>query len=329
MTFEDFIHQVIEETRITQERSNDYQIIEDTHNQFENLIKAFLYLSSSADGKKIASSGVEWFLDNYHVIQEAIELIQDDLPENYFNKLPSVGGSSTTPRIYKIARRMAEFYEIELVQNDLHEFLEAYQEEVPIKMSELWAFPLMLRLTLIEILSGTIFDLIENKKAVHNTNNVAFSQLNPSEIVARSLRTLILLDHINWKSFFEVHSLVERILSKDPAGVYPSMDFESRDLYRKKVEHFSEQSNYDEEEIAQIVVNLAEAAKDKSEKSRHIGCYLISDGEVELKKEIDYKYTTAGRIQAFFYKHRTGFYLGSISILTLMVMAGLLFFSSS
>jgi len=329
MNFENFIRHVIEETKITQERSNDYQIIENTHKQFENLKKAFLYLSSSAGAKKIASNGVEWFLDNYHVIQEAIEIIQDDLPENYFNKLPSVGGAPNTPRIYNVARRMVEFYEIELVQNDLQEFLEAYQEEVPLKMSELWAFPLMLRLSLIEILSGTIFDLIENQKAVHSTNNVTFSQLNPSEIVARSLRTLILLDHIEWKSFFEIHSLVERILSKDPAGVYSSMDFESRDLYRKKVEHFSERSNYDEEEIAQTVVSFAKAAKDKSEKSRHIGCYLISDGELELKKEIDYKYTTAGRIQAFFFKHRTGFYLGSIAITTLMVMAGLLYFSSS
>ncbi|HBH12851.1 MAG TPA: hypothetical protein DDX29_07035, partial [Clostridiales bacterium] len=329
MTFEDFIRAVIDETKLIQEKSTDYEIVENTHNHFENLKKAFLELSNSAEAKKIASSGVEWFLDNYHVIQEAIELIQDDLPENYFNKLPSIDGKTNTPRIYIISRRMVEFYEIELVQNDLHEFLNAYQEEAPLKMSELWALPLMLRLCLTEILSGTIFNLIENQKAIHNTNNLEFSELNPSEIVARSLRTLILLDQIDWKSFFEVHSLVEKILSKDPAGVYSSMDFESRDLYRKKVEHFSEQSNYGEEEIAQTAVNFAKAANDEREKYRHVGYYLISDGEDEFKEEINYRYTTAGRIHEYFFKHRTGFYLGTIAFISLLVMGTLLLFSNN
>ncbi|MDW7753744.1 MAG: glucoamylase family protein [Brevefilum sp.] len=329
MTFEDFIRSVIDETKLTQEKSTDYKVVEDTQNYYENLKKAFLELSSSAEAKKIASSGVEWFLDNYHVVQEAIELIQDDLPEIYFSKLPSKDGKPNAPRIYDIARRMVEYYEIELVHNDLHEFLDAYQKEVPLKMSELWALPLMLRLCLIEIISGTIFNLIKNQKVVHSTNNLEFPELDSSEIVARSLRTLILLDQIDWKSFFEVHSLVEKILAEDPGGVYSSMDFESRDIYRKKVEHFSEQSNYGEEEIAQTAVNFAKTANDGREKFKHVGYYLISDGEDDFKEEINYKHTTAGRIHKFFFKHRTGFYLGTITFISFLVMGALLLFSSN
>ncbi|MDY6846151.1 MAG: hypothetical protein SVP52_03330, partial [Chloroflexota bacterium] len=329
MTLEDFVRIVIDETKLSQEKSLNYAIVENTKDHLENLRKAFLALTSSAEKKKIASSGVEWFLDNYHIIQEAIELVQDDLPEDYFNKLPSIDDNKSTPRIYTVARRIFDYYEIELVQNDIHDFLEAYQKEVPLKMSELWALPLMLRLRLIEILSETIFDLVDKQRVAHVTDNLEFPQINPGEIVARALRTLILLDHIDWKLFFEAHSQVEKILYEDPASVYPSMDFESRDQYRKKIEDFAEHSSFDEEEVAQIAVRLANSSPQDNEKARHVGTYLIGDGEALLKEEIGYQYTFSGRIRKFFFKHRTGFYLGSIGLITLLVMAVLLYYSRS
>jgi len=42
MTFKDFIRAVINETKLTQEKSTDYEIVENTHNHFENLKKRFL-----------------------------------------------------------------------------------------------------------------------------------------------------------------------------------------------------------------------------------------------------------------------------------------------
>ena len=328
MTFEDFISEIISETKISKERSINYSIIENTEDHLENLKRAFLILSKNTEKKKIASSGVEWFLDNYHVVVEAVELIRDDLPQDYFGKLPSIDPHMEIPRAYFLAQKIINFYEIEIVQNDLHDFLDAYQEAISLQMSELWALPLMLRLTLVEILSGTVYDLIEDPKEQNQVDNVKFQQIEPGEVVARVLRTLVLFDHIDWKSFIESHSEVEKILSEDPLNVYQRMDFETRDRYRKRIEGLAEKSKFSEREIARVSVDLAQNPQNKGHKAEHVGYYLIGDGEDQLKKTIEYQYDLTSKLEKFFYLHNTGFYLGSIVVITFLFMAALVLLSS-
>jgi glycyl-tRNA synthetase beta subunit len=107
--FKDFVSETIKETKRLKEKSLDYSVIERTKDYLENLSNAFLILSKNAEKKKIASSGVEWFLDNYHVVLEAVELICDDLPQDYFNKLPSIDPGMKIPRVYFLARKIVSF----------------------------------------------------------------------------------------------------------------------------------------------------------------------------------------------------------------------------
>ena len=93
-----------------------------------------------------------------------------------------------------------------------------------------------------------------------------------------SLRRLIQLD---WKKVFEQLSCVEHILRKDPSGVYPEMDFATRDNYRQVIEEFAQRSGNDEQEVAQAAVDMArdgqEDSKNKGEMSQ-VGYYLIGLG---------------------------------------------------
>lgn len=327
MAIEEFIEKLVEYTKSTGPQSDNYSIVEDTDNYLGKLEKAFNYFSNISEKKKIAPSGVEWFLDNYYVIQETIELIRDDLPEEYFNKLPSVGEITHTPRIYHIARVIIAHYKIEVLRNDLDEFLNAYQQFIPLRMSELWALPLMLRLTLIEILSASIFNLIENHKPSPPIENLVFSDIPSDEVIARCLRSLLLFDRIDWKVLFESHSIVEKYLQKDPAKVYPLMDFDTRDIYRKSIENLSENTKRDEAEVAQIVIEMAKNPIDNSKKANHVGFYLIGDGESQLKSELGYKTVFPKRMRKFFFEHNTVFYLGGISLITLIGVLGLVLIS--
>jgi cyclic beta-1,2-glucan synthetase len=72
-----------------------------------------------------------------------------------------------------------------------------------------------------------------------------------------SLRQLALLD---WRQIFEELSRVERVLRMDPAGVYPRMDFETRDRYRCAVEELARGSGEPEIEVAQRAVEMAAQA---------------------------------------------------------------------
>ncbi|MDY6872974.1 MAG: glucoamylase family protein [Chloroflexota bacterium] len=323
MTFDAFIQQLLVDTQPTLPTSDQYDIVKATHRYDVVLARAYEQLSERAEQKKVSSSGVEWFLDNYYVAQEAIEIIQDDLPEDYFDKLPSPEGKAGIPRIYLIAKGIVRHFKIEVVHSNLNRTLTAYQQESVLKMSELWALPLMLRLVLIEALAGTIGDLVEDVPPDADAPQWRHPDLDADEVVARTVRTLVLFDRVIWKDLFEEHARVEAVLRTDPARVYARMDFETRDHYRKQVERLAEHAPVSEMEVAQGAVDLAQGAPDGNPKWGHVGYYLIGDGEDALREKIGFKHTPASRFRQFFYRHNTAIYLGSISALTLLVTLGL------
>jgi len=323
LPFNAFIEKTAEIFKDTNPKSENYSIVEQSDAYLEELEKAYTILSKSTGRRKIISSGVEWFLDNYFLIQKAVELIRDDLPRVYFNKLPSVNKGDNLPRIYQLSKFIIAYYEIELVQNDLNEFLDAFQKHIPLKMSELWALPLMLRLILVEILAGTIFKLIEGEESASDSHSIDFEDIPSDEIIARSLRTLLFLDRTDWKKFFEAHALVEKILDKDPLGVYRRMDFETRDNYRKKVEFLAEHSPLNEQEVSQQVVDLAMRSDASQEYQHHVGFYLIDDGEDILREKIQFKPETSEKFREFFFDHNVALYLGSIGVITALVILAL------
>jgi cyclic beta-1,2-glucan synthetase len=329
LAFNDFIDELVDLSKEITPKSESYSIVRDSDSHLKNLEKAYESLNRFDEKKKIASSGVEWYLDNYYVVLKAIELIRDDLPEVYFKKLPSIKDDPQFPRIYHIAHAILAYYQVELVQNDINEFLTAFQKHISLEMSELWALPLMLRLVLVEILSGTVFHLVEDEKSVSETIIIDENDLSADEIIARALRTLILFDRIDWKKFFESHAQVEKILQKDPLGIYQSMDFDTRDLYRKKIEFLAEHSNLDEKKIAQFAIDLADRPEQPSERTRHVGFYLLDDGAQELQEKIDFKPDLSGRLRQFFFENNTAFYLGSILLLTALVILALILITRS
>jgi cyclic beta-1,2-glucan synthetase len=327
MPFDEFIDKISDQFIETNSQSENYSIIQNSSDYLKNLEKAYSILTKFTEKKKIASSGVEWFLDNYFVIQKAIEIIHDDLPEVYFNKLPSAKGENSIPRIYLIAKNIIAFYEIELVQNDLDQFLNAFQQTVPLKMSELWALPLMLRLVLVELLSESIFKLIGDEEPSSSVRGLEFPHISDDEVIARSLRSLLFFDRLSWKDFFEAHSQVEKILRKDPLGIYTGMDFESRDAYRKKVEYLADCSPSGEDDISKIAIELADHYAGENDYARHVGYYLVDDGEKIIREKINFKAELIEKLRDFFFKHNTGFYLGSIALITVSVLLLLLWVS--
>lgn len=94
----------------------------------------------------------EWLLDNMYVIKASIEEIQKNLPKKYYRELPRL--LSGLPRVYAIAREMVKDTSGKLSQENIISFLNSYQAIHPLKIGELWALPLMLRLALIESITS-------------------------------------------------------------------------------------------------------------------------------------------------------------------------------
>ena len=116
------------------------------------LIANFRTLARAArSGTQITSAG-EWFLDNFHIVEEQIREVRKDLPEDYYKELPklSEGPLAGFPRVYGIAWALIAHTDSVFDIDRLERFVEAYQDVDTLKIGELWAIAITLRITLVE-----------------------------------------------------------------------------------------------------------------------------------------------------------------------------------
>ncbi len=101
--------------------------------------------------RRIAPSG-EWLLDNFYLVTEQIRVARRHLPRGYSTQLPqlSIGASAGRPRVYDIALEAIAHGDGRIDRESLRGFIGAYQSVTALKLGELWAIPIMLRLALIE-----------------------------------------------------------------------------------------------------------------------------------------------------------------------------------
>ena len=104
--------------------------------------------------------------------------------------------------------------------------------------------------------------------------------------ISHSIGSLRLLEATDWRVFVESMSSVEQTLRADPAAVYASMDFVTRDHYRHVIEGLARRSVKSEDHIAQTAIELAQRSTDPEQIDAHVGFYLIDQGLPELEAAI-------------------------------------------
>ena len=142
---------------------------------------------------------------------------------------------------------------------------------------------------------------------------LAASQVTVGNIIG-SMR---LISSLDWRDFFERISLSDAILRQDPAGVYATMDFQTRDGYRHMLERISKRSELSEIEVAERVV---EAAKSSTPVARHIGYHLIGAGRYDFQKSCGYRPYLRSKVHEAVLKNPTTVYLSLIVITTLLFL---------
>ena len=94
----------------------------------------------------------EWMLDNFHLVEEQIQMARRHLPRGYSRELPRLanGPSEGMPRVFDIVLELISHVDAEIEAGPLGAFIDSYQSVDTLKLGELWAIPIMLRLGLIE-----------------------------------------------------------------------------------------------------------------------------------------------------------------------------------
>ncbi len=108
-------------------------------------------VNADAEGRRMAPPA-EWLLDNFYLIEQQIQLARIHLPKRYSRQLPRLakGVMKGYPRVYGMAFELIAHLDGLLDEENTTAFVSAYQSVEALKLGELWAFPIALRLGLIE-----------------------------------------------------------------------------------------------------------------------------------------------------------------------------------
>jgi cellobiose phosphorylase len=93
-----------------------------------------------------------WLLDNFYLIEQQISMARRHLPRGFSSQLPRLadGLSSGFPRIYDLALELISHMDGRVDLDNATHIIVAYQTVEPLTLGELWAFPIMLQLALLE-----------------------------------------------------------------------------------------------------------------------------------------------------------------------------------
>ena len=355
--------------------------------------------------RRITPAG-EWLLDNFYLIEEQIRATRRHLPKGYSRELPRLlnGSSAGLPRVYDIALETISHGDGRVDPESLSSFVAAYQTVTSLKLGELWAIPIMLRLALIEnlrrVAARIAADRIDRNRADYwadqmtetagkdpkslilviadmarsdppmvssfvaelarrlqgqgpalampltwieqrlSESGLTIKQLVQSEnqiqaadqvSISNSIGSLRFLDAMDWRTFVETMSDVERTLREDTGRVYGKMDFPTRDRYRHVVEKIAKSSRLSESEVARKAIQLAHesaAPKDGNQgcddRSAHVGFYLIDKGLAQLEQLAEVRLSFSDALRKLSSRFPLLLYAGTILLMTTIFSGSLL-----
>ena len=108
-------------------------------------------VAAVADGRAITPAA-EWLIDNYHLVEDQIREVRQDLPPTFYRLLPKLasGPFNGYPRVFGLAWAFVAHTDSRFDPDTLRQFVRAYQRVQPLTIGELWAVAITLRIVLVE-----------------------------------------------------------------------------------------------------------------------------------------------------------------------------------
>jgi len=199
----------------------------------ENILLEVHELVSEAvkANRQITPAG-EWLLDNFYLIEEQIRTGRRHLPKGYSKELPRLlnGPSIGLPRVYDIAKEIISHGEGHVDPENLLRFVTSYQTITTLKLGELWAIPIMLRLALIENLRRLAVRVASGRIDRNLADSWADKMTEVAEKDPKSL-ILVIADMARSNppmSTSFVSEFVRRLQGQSPALAFPLTWIEQR-----------------------------------------------------------------------------------------------------
>jgi len=258
---------------------------------------------------------------SYRTLRAAITSVSDrprriaDLP-----RLLAGPRQLDEPRTAAIAREYLRATDGAFSAPTIQTFIRAVQDREPLNVDELWSLSAFLKFALLEI-------ILEGSQALIGSRSSSAA----SSLLAH-IKSLRSIGHADWAYLIEPLIKLDVYLRQDPAKVFGQMDFESRELYRRRIAKISRRSDCAEWQVAQAALELAQRAEERpaddpriQRKRAHVGFYLLDKGFAQLAIRVGFHPGFAWRAQNFARSHGEELFLSGIQICTLLFIAAALF----
>ena len=224
------------------------------------------------------------------------------------------------PRILAIAAAYFRIVNEVFSVPTFNTFIQELQMHEPLEVDELWSSPAFLKFFLVESLLDKTPSLLRSRDSVCDP------------IVPVLIKGLLAVANSDWTSLIEPLIVFDATLRQDPAKTYGAMDFESRDLYRKRIAFIARHSDYTESRVAQAALDLAREGFDHPLddpriqcRRIHVGYYLIDRGFFQLAARVEFHPRLVDRTRMFIRDHADDFYISGIQFITILFIAAILF----
>ncbi len=195
------------------------------------LLEAYRAIANAVGEGRAITPAAEWLLDNYHLVEEQIREIRDDLPPGYYRQLPKLaaGPFAGYPRVFGVAWAFVAHTDSRFDPEMLRRFVRAYQRVQPLTIGELWAVAITLRIVLVENLRRGARRIVTSRAARQEADTLADRLLGVNAHPAEPMRSALsaITSRRPCRRSFAVQ-LVQRLRDQDPKVTPALMWLEER-----------------------------------------------------------------------------------------------------
>src|SRR6185503_17129161 len=127
---------------------------------------AYRELASDVRRGEPVAPAAEWLLDNFHLVEVEAAEARKNLPPRYYLELPKLASRELagTARVHALALEFIRHSDARFDLKRLIHFIGAFQSVAPLTLGELWAWPSMLKICLIENIRRLADEIMESRK---------------------------------------------------------------------------------------------------------------------------------------------------------------------